>query len=62
MKYVQCQRTVNYFISKFLEGQIEKDITFHSEMRSSSIIYLQVYSSGNVTYLLCLLNDKQLKI
>lgn len=42
-----------------LEGQTEKDITFHFEMRSSSIIYLQVYSSGNVTYLLCLLNDKR---
>lgn len=59
MKYVQCQKTVSYFISKLLEGQTEKDITFHFEMRSSSIIYLQVYSSGNVTYLLCLLNDKR---
>lgn len=58
MKYVQCQKTVSYFISKLLEGQTEKDITFHFEMRSLSIIYLQVYSSGNVTYLLCLLNDK----
>lgn len=58
MKYVHCQKTVSYFISVILEGQTEKDITSHSEMRSSSIIYLQVYSSGNVTYLLCLLNYK----
>lgn len=43
---------------KFLEGQTKKNITFHFEMRSSCIIYLQVYSSGNVTYLLCVLNDK----
>lgn len=58
MKYVQCKRTVNYLILKFLEGQTKKNITFPSEVRSSCVIYFYIYSSGNITYLLCVLNDK----
>ena len=55
MKYVQCKRTVNYLI---VRRENCENITFHFEMRSSFIIYLQMYSSRNVTYLLCVLNDK----